>query len=253
MEGIQRHDFDEPTRIDRRGNDKEDEDDVDTLAAEDFGHRCTLSNESFVRVQYFLRGQLKPCQDSSESCQGIPSKAAMNAFFQLYFEHFALQLPFIHASTFEPDNATELLLIAVANVGCHYSRSRHRRLYRSLFMQVLRDTIRQQVSLFPSLLAILLTLGQLPHNPANTNLELIQCALLYQISLMCAGHMNEVLRLQFERSALATLFRYSSRPMNKNSLRNPTANTTADIEELWRAWVDAEKGRRILYSVWGEY
>lgn len=167
-----------------------------------------------------------------------------------------LPLSYLLFTTFEPDNATELLLIAVANIGCHYSRSRHSRLYRGLFMQVLRDSIQQQVSLFPALsryLGILLTLDQLPHDPANSNLELVQCGLLYQMSLMCGGHLNEVLKLQFERSALATLFRYFRTPMNKNVQRNPTADTAAGIEELWRAWVDAETKRRNLYRVWGKY
>lgn len=152
MGGAHRHDPDEATRPQQRfGNGQEYEDDVDTLAAEDFGHPCKLSEESFRRARDFLRVQLKPCLDNPDPFLELPSMSAMNAFFQLYFEHFAVQLPFIHAPTFEPDNATGLLLIAVANIGCHYSRSRHRRLYRSLFMQVLRDSIRQQVSLVPGL------------------------------------------------------------------------------------------------------
>lgn len=71
----------------------------------------------------------------------------MNAYLQLYFEHFSPQMPFIHAPTFEPDSATELLLIAIANIGCQYSRSRHRHAYRNLFMQVLSSSMQQQVSL----------------------------------------------------------------------------------------------------------
>ena len=252
MEVSQRHGFNEPTRLHRLDNDNEDEDDFDALAAEDFGHSCRLSTENFQRVRHFLQEQSKSCQDSTKPCQGFASMTAMNAFLQLYFEHFAPQLPFIHASTFDPDNATELLLIAVANVGCQYSRSRHRHLYRSLFMQVLSDSIRQQVSLVLALVVTLLTLSQLPHNPANSNLELMQCVLLHQICLMCGGHMNEVLKLQFERNTLATLFRYSRRPMNKNSQRCPIPNMATDIKALWRTWADTETERRVLYSVWGE-
>lgn len=85
MGGTQRRDPDEATRLQRFDNDKEDEDDVDTLAAEDFGHRCRLSEESFQRVRHFLRGQLKPCLDNPNLCQEIPSMSAMNAIFQLYF------------------------------------------------------------------------------------------------------------------------------------------------------------------------
>lgn len=253
MEETNRRGLAEPTRVHRLGNDNEDDDDIDAIAAEDFGHPCNLATETFQRVRRFLREQMKPCQDSSRLCQGLPSILAMNAFLQLYFEHFAPQLPFIHAPTFEPDNATELLLIAVANIGCHYSRSRHRLLYRSLFMQVLGESIQQQVSPVLTLMMISLTFNQFPHNPANSNLELLQCVLLYQLSLMCGGQLSEVLKLQFERNVLATLFRYSKRHANRNNQQYSTATTAADIKGTWRSWVHIEMEKRVLYSVWGEY
>lgn len=253
MEETQRHGFDELTQLHRLGNDSEDQDDIDAIAAEDFGHPCKLSTGTFQRVRRFLREQLKPCQDNSRLCQCLPSVSAMNAFLQLYFEHFAPQLPFIHAPTFEPDSATELLLIAVANVGCQYSRSRYRSLHRSLFMQVLGDSIQQQVSPILTLVIISLTSNQFPHNPANNNLELLQCVLLYQLSLMCGGHFSEVLKLQFERNFLATLFRYSKRHTSRNSQQCSTTTTASGTKEPWRSWVDLETEKRVLYSVWGEY
>lgn len=64
--------------------------------------------------------------------------------------------------------------------------------------------------------------------------------------------MNEVLRLQFERNTLATLFRWSRRPMNRNIQGNPTTTTTSDIKGLWRSWAEAETEKRVLYSVWSE-
>lgn len=141
----QRRDYNEATRLQSRSNDNEDEDDMDTLAAEDFGHPCKLSADSFQRVRDFFQERSKLCQDNSRPC--FPSLPALNAFFQLYFEHFSPQMPFIHAPTFEPDNATELLLIAIANIGCQYSRSRHRQAYRCLFMNVLGSSIQKQVGL----------------------------------------------------------------------------------------------------------
>lgn len=249
MEATQRQGVDEPTQFQRLVEDDEDEDDIDALAAEDFGHPCRLSAESFQKIRRFLREKRKPCQHSE---RGMPSISAIDAFIQLYFEHFAPQLPFIHAPTFEPDDVTELLVIAVANIGCHYSRSRHRHLYRGVFMEVLGNSIKQQVSMGSSLVTTLLTLiYQIPHNPNNNNLELLQCVLLYQMSMLCGGHMSEVLSLQFERNTLATLFRWSRRPMNMNNRRCSIAST-ADNEGLWRSWVDAETENRVLYSVWSE-
>lgn len=83
----------------------------------------------------------------------------MNAFLQLYFEHFSPQMPFIHAPTFEPDKANELLLIAIVNIGSQYSRSRLRHAYRSLFMNVLGSSIQKQVGMILVLVDKLLMLN----------------------------------------------------------------------------------------------
>lgn len=158
MEAPQRPAFEQSTRVRYSGNDDEDEDEMDVFEAEDFGQPCKLSTESFQRVQHFLKERLKLCQDSSRPCRGIPSLSAMNAFLQLYFEHFAPQLPFIHAPTLEPENMTELLVISIATIGCHYSRSRRRHLYRCIFMQILGDWIKHQVSMALRLMVSSLTL-----------------------------------------------------------------------------------------------
>lgn len=249
---MQRQDCDEAARPQRCRNDNEDEDedDIDTIAAEDFGHPCRLSAESFQRVRDFLHERSKSCQDNSRPC--LPFLPAMNAFLQLYFEHFSPQMPFIHAPTFEPDNATELLLVAIANIGCQYSRSRHRHAYRNLFMQVLGSTIQQQVGLVLVLILILtnnsLVLNQLPHALSNTNLDLLQCVLLYHVCLMCGGLTSEMVKLQLERSTLVTLFRHSKRPMNGTQQRF----MVSDIQGFWRSWIHAETEKRVLYSVWGK-
>lgn len=80
----------------------------------------------------------------------FPSLAAMNVFMQLYFEEVHHLLPFLHRPTFDPAEEHWILILALAAVGCRFSKVQGALICASLLQEFLRRALKTMVYVFCS-------------------------------------------------------------------------------------------------------
>lgn len=78
----------------------------------------------------------------------------------------------------------------------------------------------------------------------------METILLYNVCLMFSGSHKQLLKLQYERNILPTLYR-QVRILGKH-YHEQHDNLVKDLsdEDHWRAWISRERERRILNGVW---
>jgi hypothetical protein len=54
----------------------------------------------------------------------FPPETALNCFVQLYFRHFQLRFPVVHQPTFSPVHSHWIEVMAIATIGCRFSKVR---------------------------------------------------------------------------------------------------------------------------------
>lgn len=89
---------------------------------EDFGHVKGLSAEGYQGLDLWINLMKSTWDAPSPECSRLPPLKTLNAFIQLYFEEFHEMLPIIHRPTFDPNIAPHLLVLAIANIGCRFSK-----------------------------------------------------------------------------------------------------------------------------------
>lgn len=126
------------------------DDDDDIWQAEDYGHVPAIPPgcyDHICRCYAQVNGGdghlLYPttCLDA-----GLPSRAALNAFVQLYFEDFHPVFPLLHRPSFDPGAAPWLLVLAVAVTGCRFSRNNVPAARVNGMQELLRRAIQTTVS-----------------------------------------------------------------------------------------------------------
>jgi hypothetical protein len=96
----------------------------DVFEAENFAHVEKLSQNTYNSI---LNCVLQTSKEQKlfrlfrEST--LPSLEAFDCFVQLYFEYFQPIMPLIHQATFNPAKASWVLVLAVASIGCRYSKA----------------------------------------------------------------------------------------------------------------------------------
>ncbi|KAJ5758394.1 hypothetical protein N7520_005550 [Penicillium odoratum] len=161
--------------------------DDDITMAENFCHVRTRLDCAYEAILAFHDQQ----SDILHKNLPFPQFSTFNSFIQLYYEHFDDQLPFIHPSLLEQEDTPWILALAVASVGCQYTRVTNRARYASMLTELLR---------------LSLPLDALKSRSYET-MTLAQCALLNVVSLMFTGFKDNIVNLQIQRAWLATLMR----------------------------------------------
>lgn len=77
--------------------------------------------------------------------KNLPAQSSMNSFLRLYFEEFHHLLPIIHRPTFDPNSAPVLLILAMACIGSHYSKTPEAAEFAKEVVDVLGGVISQMV------------------------------------------------------------------------------------------------------------
>src|ERR1700761_6841666 len=87
------------------------------------------------------------CSDrnSASSVASFPSRAYLNVYVQLYFEHFHPRMPFLHVPTFDTGENNWLLILSVAAVGCQYSATTSCPQHATIFQQTCQSILRKDV------------------------------------------------------------------------------------------------------------
>lgn len=116
--------------------------------AENFSHVPQVSQHVYDSISHSIdqtsRDQVlfRPFLDSAP-----PSLEALNCFVQLYFEHFQPIFPLLHQPTFDPTSAHWILVLAVAAIGCRYSKVKDSAKCATALEELLRRAIQHIVSL----------------------------------------------------------------------------------------------------------
>jgi hypothetical protein len=98
--------------------------DYNVLQTEIFSYVETVSQESYDQL---LQGIEATCDGLHGSQRFIlstfPPRTVYNCFVQLYFEYYHSVFPLIHQPTFNPSRSHWLEVLAVAAIGCRFSKA----------------------------------------------------------------------------------------------------------------------------------
>ncbi|PLB53994.1 hypothetical protein P170DRAFT_460272 [Aspergillus steynii IBT 23096] len=159
--------------------------DEDITAAETFCHVRAQLGDQFEAIlagyETHLDGRFKDTP--------FPNRTAFNSFIQLYYEYFDRQLCFIHPSALEQPDVPWILVLAVASVGCQYTKLARKEQYATMLMELLRVSLPMDAMKAKSYDIIVLA----------------QCSLLAVVNLMFTGFKDNIINLQIQRAWLATL------------------------------------------------
>ncbi|KAE9378581.1 hypothetical protein N431DRAFT_307310, partial [Stipitochalara longipes BDJ] len=157
----------------------------------------------------------------------LPSFEAFNCFIQLYFEYLQPIFPLLHQPTFNPSTSPWVLVLAVATIGCRYSKASSSKQCAIALNELLRRAIMVTVS-FHDLAVVLNILGMM-YSGDKRHLE---------IALVSRGSMATQCR---RNNALSQ----ASRPVDFGS-EYPTHLLTGK----WERWRQEESYRRLGFCTW---
>lgn len=118
-------------------------DELDLIISDDFCHVPELSVAAYdaLLLMYNSLDQVTP---NTPPC---PRRDVINAFIQLYFEYFHPGFPLLHQATFGQQTNSTHLLLAVAAIGCLYSRVKSRSQCSQALLETLRHALYSKVGL----------------------------------------------------------------------------------------------------------
>lgn len=198
--------------------------DEDVIVAESFGHVTSIPSTAYNAIRSFYEDR-RPTNDST-----FPSKQVLQIFVQLYFEHFDSQFPFLHPSTLEQNDVPEILVLAVAAVGCQYSAISYVDQYAAGLQELLQRAVAANMSRSP-----------------NRKIALVQSILLLNILLMFHGLASKQLKLQHERNMAVTLCRGLFADNDTTGKDDQVLD--ANLDQKWRSWVYKESRNRLMHSI----
>ncbi|KAL2847079.1 fungal-specific transcription factor domain-containing protein [Aspergillus pseudodeflectus] len=212
---------------------------VDILAMEDHNHVAQVHQGQVMEVSALIAKtrclEALTCNPGVKDLLNNPK--VMNAFVQLYFEHYHLTLPFLHKATFNVSNTPPLLLLAVAAIGSRFSKvpQAHTLSY------ILRGTLRKALD------------TMVDENIHQTiEIPFAQAALLNQIQMAFDGVRHIALKAQFQRAMLVTVCRGLNSRMRREDLlqRQDNGPDASYGDEAVSKWLGRELCRRLTYAIW---
>ncbi|KIW14156.1 hypothetical protein PV08_06937 [Exophiala spinifera] len=198
------------------------------MAASDvFGYIHRFPAPPFEKIMhyYYQQHSLAP---------NFVSQAVFHTFLELYFEHFAPELDFLHPSILESDQVSWILLLVVAALGSQFS----------VLEQSTKITLALQELMHRAIKS------ELPSIPPPDDLTWTQTVLLRDICLFGNGGKKGLALQQYHKYTLATLCRAWGSVPGDSSLPNLSSNTSEPLEEQWHRWLAAESRIRLAHSVY---
>ncbi|KAL4755919.1 Zn(II)2Cys6 transcription factor [Aspergillus foveolatus] len=198
----------------------------DILAMEDLGHVAPVREGQMAELSALIAKARCPesatCDPSVKGLLNNPE--VINAFVQLYFEHYQPTLPLLHKATFNVSHAPPLLILAVASIGSRFSKTPQASTLCSM-----EEEIHQTIEI-----------------------PFAQAALLNQIQMAFDGSRHIALKAQFQRAMLITVCRgLNSRMRREDLLQKQENESDASCRgSAVSKWLGRELGRRLTYAIW---
>lgn len=121
---------------------------LDILDAENLAYVNSLSYQCYAEIaNYLSRHSGEHVHFRSFIAANLPPLPAMNCFVQLYFEHFQGIFPLLHQPTFDPAQEPWQLVLAVAAIGCRYSKLPGSVQFADALQELLRRAIADTVGI----------------------------------------------------------------------------------------------------------
>ncbi|KAE8414346.1 fungal-specific transcription factor domain-containing protein [Aspergillus pseudocaelatus] len=209
----------------------------DILAMEDHGHVATVGQEQMDELASFMAmNQDRRTLSCPPHYRELLNKAeVINAFVQLYFEHFHPTFPFLHRATFNGSKVPPLLLLATATVGSRFSKIPQAHSLSTVLGDILRKAI-----------------DNLLDNNIDQTIQIpfAQSAVLNQIQTAYHGSKRLTLKAQFQRSMLVTVCRGINSKVRREDMHASLPNGNSPHDLVVSRWVDRELNRRLTYGIW---
>ena len=122
-------------------------DDEDALIAEYVPHVPKIDEETRSHMINILKCGVTQSK-AEEIAQTFPSLQHLDAYIQLYFEHFHRRWPILHVPTFEIAPQRWRLLFSVAFIGCQFSEAGQKHNHLKLLYELGLRILHEVVSLF---------------------------------------------------------------------------------------------------------
>ncbi|KAL3451425.1 fungal-specific transcription factor domain-containing protein [Aspergillus insuetus] len=211
----------------------------DILAMEDHGHIARVRQGQATEMSAFIAKTRCPgfltCDPGIKDLLNNPE--VVNAFVQLYFEHYHPTLPLLHKATFNVSDTPPLLILAVAAIGSRFSRIPQAHTISS----VLGGTLRK-------------AMDNLVEENIHQTIEIpfAQAGLLNQIQMAFDGSRQIALKAQFQRAMLVTVCRGLNSRMRREDLLQKQDNgpDASCHDEAVSKWLGRELCRRLTYAIW---
>ncbi|GLA66484.1 hypothetical protein AtubIFM54640_009062 [Aspergillus tubingensis] len=158
--------------------------DEDVIAAENCGHVRPIADNLYRQICDFWKSQ-----QCSSCASPFISLSFLNAMVQLYFEHHDPWMSFIHPSSFDTEDASWVLILAVASIGCQYSNVERSELYVLGLQDLLQKALPKDAT----------------ETIALDQMTLAQCLLLRNTALLFSGYEDEILTSQYQRNMLTSV------------------------------------------------
>lgn len=201
--------------------------DQELIKVDLFGHFKRMNSEAFSKVVDWY-SRRTTCPNTF-----IPEHA-FHTFIELYFEHFAEQFDFIHPSMLEDDDASWILLLAVAAIGSQFSVLTQAPRFATALQELLYKAV--DANLPPTTL------------PKDL-LSWAQIILLRDICLVFGGGKQRQIKHMYGKNTLITLCCFlSANAFDETPRVSPVR--TGDIGQEWRLWIALESRNRLFHTVY---
>jgi hypothetical protein len=121
---------------------------VVVFEAENFAHTGRLSSARYKEILDCFVQSNQGQNLFVHSRNSFPSLEAMNCFIQLYFEYFQPVYPLLHQPSFDPTSSPYVLILAVAAIGCRYSKIPGSQKCAIALQELLRRAIMRSVRVY---------------------------------------------------------------------------------------------------------
>ncbi|KAF5637847.1 hypothetical protein F52700_4549 [Fusarium sp. NRRL 52700] len=199
----------------------------DILIAENIPHVPPITPETREYMIQAIQTKL-PKHEAHGLNAKFPPLRHLEAYMQLYFEHFHPRIPLLHVPTFQPSPETWQLVLSVVCLGSRYSQAHHHYDHVQLLQRVAQHMVK-------------IDLREL------SSVNVLTCAqshLLFQHSLWLSSEWGVMIEAQFYRNTLVTLCRLL---LSRESTLMHTPVPTEDLNHVWFQWVQAEAKRRLVH------
>lgn len=114
--------------------------------SEDFAHVDQLSDEKVNDMTQLAEDAQRESHHHPFTNVKLPPRPILNAWVQLYFEHFHPVFPIIHKPTFMLPEVDPLLVLAVAGIGAQFSRLKNAETFARCIHELVRRRSSSMVS-----------------------------------------------------------------------------------------------------------